>query len=68
MDVYTYEFVHMHARTHARTQAHAHTHRYTQSNIWFLRFAMDPASNFMVVGNMVGQLMLYDLAGIPSGV
>ena len=55
-----------HARTHAR--AHTHTHRYTQSNIWFLRFAMDPASNFMVVGNMVGQLMLYDLAGIPSGV
>jgi len=42
-------------------------YRYTQSNIWFLRFGIDPNHNFMVVGNMGGHLLVYDLAGVPSG-
>eukprot|EP00802_Teleaulax_amphioxeia_P017098 Tamp_17242.p1 GENE.Tamp_17242~~Tamp_17242.p1 ORF type:complete len:313 (-),score=67.16 Tamp_17242:86-1024(-) len=42
-------------------------YRYSQSNIWFLRFGLDPNFNFMVVGNMGGQLLIYDLAGLPNG-
>ena len=42
-------------------------YRYSQSSIWFLRFGMDPACNYFVVGNMGGHLLVYDLNGIPSG-
>ena len=38
----------------------------TQSDIWFLRFGLDPSLQFMVVGNMIGNLLIFDLASMPN--
>lgn len=40
--------------------------RYTCSDIWFLRFNIDPAHNFLAVGNKVGQVYVYDLTSLKS--
>jgi len=34
---------------------------YSNSDIWFLRFNIDPAHSFMALGNKVGQIYLWDL-------
>jgi polycomb protein EED len=41
-------------------------YHYNKSDIWFLRFGVDPSCNFLVVGNMLGHLLVYDLNGVPT--
>ena len=36
------------------------------SECWFLRFGLDPSLQFMVVGNMIGNLLIFDLASMPN--
>jgi len=41
--------------------------RYNSSDIWFLRFNIDPQHNFVAVGNKVGQILLWDLTQLVTG-